>query len=210
MKETIDLILVLASAGFLGIVVGCVYKLAHSRAVMSSRMVMALIIYSMIPAMMLYEKFHVGGIAVISAVTVMRFRNPVKDHRDLVYILWSVVGGFSCAAHQYFLLAAASIVMILVLLGLDAIQNKERILLVVRGNAEAEKNIIESLENQGENHLKMRYNNSMEDSYTELIYEIRNNCDDKLKFGQDLKNYLYRLGTVTEVNLLYQSDDMSV
>lgn len=210
MKETIDLILVLASAGFLGIVIGCVYKMAHSRAVMSSRMVMALIVYSMIPAMMLYEKFNVGGIAVISAVTIMRFRNPVKDHRDLTYILWAVVGGFSCATHQYFLLATASVVIILVLLGLDAMKNPERILLVVRGDAEAEEGIIETIQDQGENHLKMRYNNSVEDSYTELIYEIRNNCDDKLKFGQDLKNYLYRLGTVTEVNLLYQSDDMSI
>ena len=210
MKENIDLILVLASAGFLGIVIGIVYKMAHSRAVMASQMVQSLIVYSVIPAMMLYEKFNVGSIAVISAVTMMRFRNPIKDHRDLIYIFWSVVGGFACATHQYFLLGAGSVGIVLVLFGLDAIRNPERLLLVVRGAADAEESIIESIQYQGENHLKMRYNNSMENSYTELIYEIRNNCDDKLKFGEDLKNYLYRLDTVNEVNLLYQCDDMSI
>ncbi len=210
MKDTLDLILVLASAGFLGCVIGIVYKMAHSRAVMAKQMVMALIVYSVIPAMMLYVKFNVGGIAVISAVTMMRFRNPIKDHRDLVYILWAVIGGFSCATHQYFLLGAGSITIVLILFGLDVMRNSERLLLVVRGDAQAEESIMESIQYQGENHLKMRYNNSMEDAYTELIYEIRNNCDDKLKFGEEIKNYLYRLGTVTEVNLLYQNDDMSI
>lgn len=210
MKENLDLLLVLASAGFLGIVIGIVYKMAHSRAVMAKQMVMSLIVYSIIPAMMLYEKFNVGGIAVISAVTMMRFRNPIKDHRDLIYIFWAVVGGFACATHQYFLLGAGSIGIVLVLLCSGAMRDSERLLLVVRGAAESEESIIESVQYQAENHLKMRYNNSVEDAYTELIYEIRNNCDDKLKFGEDIKNYLYRLGTVTEVNLLYQRDDMSI
>lgn len=210
MKDIIDLILVLTSAGFLGVIIGIVYKIAHSRAVAAKQMVMAFIIYSLIPAMMLYEKFNVGGIAVISAITMMRFRSPVKDHRDIIYILWAVIGGFACATHQYFLLGTGSIAIIIVLFCFDAIHNTERLLFVVRSDADVEEKVMEVIQYHGENHLKMRYNNSMEGAYTELIYEIRNNCDDKLKFGEELKDYLYRLGTVTEVNIFYQRDDMAI
>ncbi|MGN0352649.1 MAG: DUF4956 domain-containing protein [Roseburia sp.] len=210
MKEYQDFLLILGASGLLGTVIAGTYRLSHSRAVLSSRMATSLVIYAVIPAMMLYLKFNVGGIAIIGAITLMRFREPVKDHRDFAYIFWAVTSGFACAAHQFFLVGAASCVLILVLMGTGALRKEGRLLLVVRGDAQGEEALIEMFANQPRNTVKMKYNNSVEDSYMELIYEICEEEENRLSFGQKLKEELYQMEAVQEVNLFYQQDDMGI
>ena len=120
MNQYFNLILTVGASAFFGILIGIIYRVSHSRAVYSKGMQVALLVYTVIPAMMLFLDFHKGGIALIGAITIMRFREPVKDHRDLMYILWSVASGFACAAHQFVLLGICSFIVIIVLCILGA------------------------------------------------------------------------------------------
>ncbi len=210
MQEYVNLLLTILAAVFFGMVIAGVYKMAHSRAVFSRRMQYALLIYAVIPTLILYLNFNIGGIALIGAVTIMRFREPMKDYRDLLYIFWAVASGFACAAHQFILLGTASIFLVVILSLLGAFRNANRVLLIVRGDAEEEEFLIDEIIGMHRGNLKMLYNNSKDGAYTELIYEIKNKCDDKIVWGENFKQKLYDLEGIWEVNLVFQQDDMGI
>ncbi len=209
-QETINLVLTILSSGFFGIVVSLFYKLAFSRAVFSEKMQVSLIIYSMISAMMLYFDFYAGGVALLGAVTIMRFRSPVKDHRDIIFILLSVVCGFSCASHNFVLVGIGFLVLVVLTAAFGAFGVGNRIVLVVRGEASVEEKLINYVIDNDESFLKMLYNNSKDDSHTELIYRVKRRCKTPEEWCQQFKEKLYNVDGVDEVNVIFQQEDIGV
>lgn len=210
MELFINLVLTILAACFFGSVVGLVYNLSHSRAVYSKKMQVSLLIYTVIIAMMLFLDFYNGGIAVIGAITIMRFREPVKDHRDLIYIFWSAASGFACVTHQFVVLGILSSILIFVLVITKAMKYDDRFILVVRGKPLAEENILKYVRLVEKGNLRMKFNNSINDSYTELIYEVKNSCKDKILWCENFKKVLYSNEDIEEVNIIYQRDDIGI
>lgn len=209
MKEIVDFIVVITAAGFVGFILSILYLLSHSRAVISKKMAITLIIFSMIAAMMLYLKFTKSGLIVFGAMTIMRIREPIKDHRDIAFIFLSVVTGFCCASHQFYLLAIGYLAIIAVLYFTGSLRLYDRIILVIRGDSQSEEKIIEQLQSKQQGNLTLMYNNSVDGKYAELIYEI-NKVEDKYELGQKIKKMLYENGLANEVNVVNQRDDMKI
>jgi len=209
MKDLSNLLLTLLSSGLWGMIIAGLYKYSHSRAIFPKRMQTSLIIYSVISALMLYLDFSVGGIALIGAVTLMRFRNPIKDHRDVLYVFLAVASGFACATHQFLLLAVCVVVVMVCMMVTGAFRNENRILLVVRAEATQEEELIEHIMQTSNDFLKMLYNNSTDD-YTEFIYEVKNKCGDKIAWCEKFKRRLYDTKNIKEINILHQMDDIGI
>ncbi len=210
MAEMIDFIVVIAAAGFVGFILSTLYLLSHSRAVISRKMAITLIIFSIIAAMMLYLKFTKSGLIVFGALTIMRIREPIKDHRDIAFIFLSVVTGFCCASHQFYLLGFGYLVITTVLYATGSLRLYDRIILVIRGESLVEEKILDIIQSEEQNNLSLIYNNSMDGKYTELIYEVKNKVEDKYKLGQKVKKMLYDNGLANEVNVINQRDDMKI
>lgn len=208
MKEIAELILTLSACTFFGIVIFAVYMMSHSRAVKSVNMAASLVICTVISGMMLYFKFNIGIVSAIGAISFIRFREPVKDHRDLAYIFWGVVAGFLCTAHQYVALGAACMAIILAMYFAGAFAKNDRLLLVVKGSISDEQIIMEKLAEFAGDKLKL-YCNNTDDHELELIYRVSSNTDGSA-FGQDIKEFLYNIDGVNAVDLIYQKDDMSL
>ena len=205
-----NLALVMLSSGVMGLLVGIVYKLSHSRAVYASVMIPSLIVYSVLTAMMLYLRITVSTAVLLGAVSIIRFRNPIKDHRDLVFILWSVISGFCCATHMYLLLGVGSILVILVMTFLKANKQFERVQLAVKSNRDDE-SVIQCMDNLHlTEKLKMVENNSVGDISTELIYEVKDTTS-SFETAQNIKEKIYEhIQGVTEVVVMYQEDDTAI
>ena len=159
MNDLLNMILVVVASGFLGAMIGVFYKFTHSRAVYASRMMHALVIYAILTSMMLYLRISVSAASVIGAASIIRFRNPVKDHRDLVYILWAVVAGFCCATHKFEIIGVAGVIIVLILVAFKANKRDDRVLLAVKGDGQKEDEIIALVGELGESSkLKMLEN----------------------------------------------------
>lgn len=209
MNDFLNFILVMISSGVMGILISCFYNLTHSRAVYSSRMTVLFVVLSITTAMLLVLKFNVGGVAVIGCAIIMRFRNPIKDHRDIVYVLLAIISGFSCATHMYPALGIAIIFLVIIMGIFNATQKSERVIMVVKGDGKSEEAIISNLMDINSYNFKMLVNNSVEEIGTELIYEI-SNCDNPYEVACDTKRQLYDLEDISEVHIMYQDDDMSI
>lgn len=211
MNSIPNLVLVMTSAGVMGLLIGCVYKLSHSRAIFSYGMFQSLMLYSVLTAMMLYLRITVSTAVLIGAVSILRFRNPIKDHRDLIFILWSIVAGFCCATHMFPLLGIGSVLVIGSMIILRANKQYERVHLAVKSADKDDESIIQCLnELHLTEKLKMLENNSDSDVSTELIYEVR---DDSSSFetAQYIKEMIYKyIQGVTEVIVMYQEDDTAI
>ena len=210
MPDIIDFLVVMGSAAFISFILSVLYLLSHSRAVISRKMAIALIVFSMIAAMMLYLKFTKAGFIVFGALTIMRIREPIKDHRDAAFVFLSVVTGFCCASHQFYLLGVGYILLILVLLITKSIRAFDRVILVVRGDGVLEEKIMENVQRRASGKLSLLYNNSVDDKYTELIYEISNKVTDKYDFGRRIRDMLFESNLANEINIVNQRDDMKI
>lgn len=204
-----NFLLIIVASGVMGIMISVFYNLTHSRAVYASKMTGALTMYALLSAMMLYLKFSVGGVAVIGVAIIIRFRMPIKDHRDMAYILWAVISGFCCATHMYGILGLASALMIVVMMIFNAVQKSDRVIMVVRGAGDKEDEIIEKVMELSGDKLVMRENNCVEDVITELIYEIKR-YEKPFQVAQELKERMYRIAEISEVHIMYQDDDMAI
>lgn len=207
MNDIFNFLLVIASASVMGIAISALYNLTHSRAVYASRMSVAFVVFSILSAMLLYLKFTVGGVAVIGATIIMRFRNPVKDHRDIVYILMAVISGFCCATHMYEVLGIAVAMVILVLVFTKSAQRSDRVVLVVKGDGHEEELIIDAVTELSEGKLRMLENNS--NGVTELIYEVSDR-EKPFDAALDIRKRLYNVPAIDAVHVMYQDDDMSI
>lgn len=205
-----NLALVMTASGLMGILIGGVYRFTHSRAVYDTGMIQSLLIYSVLTAMMLYLRITVSTAVLLGAVSIIRFRIPVKDHRDLVFILWSVISGFCCATHMFALLGIGSTLVIVVMTVFKAAKQYGRVQLAVKSSLRDDESIMNQLEKLHISEIcRMIENNSGETS-SELIYEVK---EEKGAFeaALKLKAKIYDLvPDVTEVVVLYQEDDTAI
>lgn len=210
MTEISDFLVVMGTAAFISFILSILYLMSHSRAVVSRKMAIALIVFSMIAAMMLYLKFTRAGLIVFGALTIMRIREPLKDHRDTAFVFLAVVTGFCCASHQFYLIGIGYTVLILILFLTGSLRMYDRIILVVRGDGNKEETILENVKKKASDKLSLIYNNSVEGKYTELIYEISSKVTDKYDFGRSMRKMLFDAELANEVNIVNQRDDMKI
>ncbi|MCR5101650.1 MAG: DUF4956 domain-containing protein [Butyrivibrio sp.] len=206
-----NMALVMGAAGFMGLLIGVVYKYSHSRAIYASQMIHSLVIYAVLTAMMLYLRITVSTAVLLGAVSILRFRNPIKDHRDLVYILWSVISGFCCATHMFSLLGVGSVLIVIMLMLFKATKQYDRVLLAVKSKDKDDESIIKQLDDLYlSNKLKMIENNSVGDISSELIYEVKE-TEGAFKTAENIKEKIYEhMPDVTEIIVMYQEDDTAI
>lgn len=75
------------------------------------------------------------SLGMVGALSIVRFRNAVKNPMDLVFLFWSISAGIICGAGLYLSAVAVSIFVTVALLILDFIPEKKgKMLLVINSN----------------------------------------------------------------------------
>ena len=69
---------------------------------------------------------------------------------------------------------------------------------------------MENVQRRTSGKLSLLYNNSVDDKYTELIYEISNKVTDKYDFGRRIRDMLFESNLANEINIVNQRDDMKI
>lgn len=115
---TFDIIVSLALAFVLSAVIGWVYRYTHKNVSYSQSYVQTLVMVGMIIALiMLVVGSNIArAFALVGALSVVRFRNAIKETRDVGFIFLVMAVGMTTGTRFYLLAIAATVAICLVLL----------------------------------------------------------------------------------------------
>lgn len=172
--KTILLLLVIAT--LVGLYIFAVYKLSCKSSFYSKDMNVTLAGMPVIVAaiMIAMQSNLLVSLGMVGALSIVRFRNAVKNPMDLLYLFWSISAGIIVGVGLYLLSFVLCIVMTALLLVLDLVPGaKAPDLLVLRAvAAEADYGQIEKILKE---HCKYHKEKSrcIKNGESELIIEIR-------------------------------------
>ena len=114
------------------------------------------------------------SLGMVGALSIVRFRTPIKDPMDIVYIFWSIVSGILCGAGFIPLVIIGSILIGLVLiLFVNKITIENPYLLIVKYNDVNIEDELAHIVSKQSKKFSMKSKSSLPGNDLEIIYEIR-------------------------------------
>lgn len=186
-----NIFLILAMACLIGIYIFAVYKLT-SKAAFYSRDLnvtiagMPIIVAAIMVAM---QSNLIVSLGMVGALSIVRFRNAVKNPLDLLYLFWTISAGIVCGVGLSVLALCLCIIMTIMLLILEMIPNsKASALLVVRAGISNDgdgvggdidwKKVDEIVKEYTKYHKEK--SRSIKSRETEIIYEVKTSREESL------------------------------
>jgi hypothetical protein len=172
----VDTLIGLLVAFGIGLFIYWVYKKTFSGVIYSHTFNISLIVMTMATAIIIMgiSSNVLLSLGMVGALSIVRFRTPIKDPLDIVYIFWGIVAGILCGAGFILLSVIGSIAIGLVLLFfINRITVDNPYLVVIRYN---ETSIENSLEHVISGHAKkhsIKSKSVMPGNDYEVTYEVR-------------------------------------
>lgn len=172
-----DIAAALGMAAVLALYIYLIYKLVTRSAFYSRDFNKSLAMLPVITAgiLLAMQSSFVISLGSVGALSIVRFRNAVKDPMDLVFLFWSISIGIVCGAKLYALAILLSLVLTVLVFVLDFIPAaKSPMLLVMNGSdANVEAALQPILKQQAKAaHVKSR---NLTTAGIDLIVELRPN-----------------------------------
>lgn len=144
------------------------------------------------------------SLGLIGSLSIIRFRTPIKDTRDMVYLFWIIVVGLGCGTYNWMSVILASMFIFAVVLTLywtryGRSENSDYIL-IVAGRISDYKIDIEKIVQEYVEELKVR-SYEVEDESWEVVFELKYSRV-KGKFDQKMLSDLRNSEGVEKVSLL--------
>ena len=194
-----SIVLVIIIACLIGIYIFAVYKLTSKSAFYSKDLNVTMAGLPLIVAaiMIAMQSNLLVSLGMVGALSIVRFRNAVKNPLDLLYMFWSISAGIIVGVGLYILAFVLCIIMTILLLVLDMVPNaKAPDLLVLRGNAaEMDYEKLEGILKSCCKHHKEK-SRTIKNGETELIIEV------KLSKKEDLLQQLNDTKKFTQINCI--------
>ncbi len=196
--STEKIIVTLLFAIILGIYIFFVYKYKSKSSFYSKDFNAVLATLPIITAgiVLAMQSNLVISLGMVGALSIVRFRNAVKNSMDLLFLFWSISIGIICGASLYEIAIILSVATTILLFVMDLIPNKKKSLLLIinANNTNIEKKLIPIIkENTSSYTIKSR---NISKDKVDLIVEVRS------KNELELVNKCYKLKNIVSVNLL--------
>lgn len=197
----IDSLIGIIVAFAVGLFIYMVYKKTFSGVIYSHSFNISLIIMTMATALIIMgiSTNIILSLGMVGALSIVRFRTPIKDPMDLVYLFWAVASGILCGAGliPLAIIGALAIGLVLIFYVNRLTVENPYLLIVKYTNEGIEKNIEEIVSNQVKKYT-VKSKSVMGQDLIELTYEVR------LKKEQDAQfiNSIKRLDSVNSTVML--------
>ncbi len=116
--SVIDVVLVLVLSFVLSAFIGWIYKITHRGTSYTQSFVFTLVLNGMVVAlvMMIVGSNIARAFSLVGALSIIRFRNAVKETRDVGFIFFTMAVGMAVGTKFYLLAVVAAIVISLIIL----------------------------------------------------------------------------------------------
>ena len=172
----VDSLIGLLVAFGVGLFIYYVYKKTFSGVIYSNTFNISLIIMSMATALIIIgiSSNVLLSLGMVGALSIVRFRTPIKDPMDLVYLFWAIVSGILCGAGFILLVILGAILIGLVLiLFTNRIKVENPYLLVVKYSSESLENTLAKTIAENTKKFSVKSKSVMPGNDFEVTYEIR-------------------------------------
>lgn len=201
----------IAMTVLLGLVIFVSYYISHRGTIYSRKFNVSLVILAVLTGtvMIVIGNNIALSLGMVGALSIVRFRTAIKDSRDTMYLFWAIIVGICCGVGSFFVAAAGSGAVFLVLLLFGAVKNDSRILLIIRGARRSESKVEALVFQRFERKARLRVKNTTPDT-VELIYELSEKILKRAgKRNPELSDAFYALEDIEYVNFVMQNDEIS-
>ncbi|WP_042352412.1 DUF4956 domain-containing protein [Bacillus massiliigorillae] len=172
----VDSLIGLLVAFVVGLFIYMVYKKTFAGVIYSHSFNISLIVMSMATALIIMgiSSNVLLSLGMVGALSIVRFRTPIKDPMDIVYIFWSIVAGILCGAGFIPLVIIGSILIgIVLLVFVNKITIENPYLVIVKYNDVEVEELLKQIISQKSKKYSMKSKSAMPGNDLEIIYEVR-------------------------------------
>ena len=205
-QELFNVVFSLILAIMIGFVISQVYKHTHRGLNYEISFLATLILLAPIVAavMIFIQGSLVLSLGLVGSLSIIRFRTPIKDTRDMVFLFWAIAAGLGCGIYSWTLVVIFTLlvfvtVIILYLTKYGRSRNQDYVL-VLSGASSYPDNDVENIIKQHTFDVRVRSRESDNETW-EIIFEVR--FTDKVgEESKQLVGELQALSGVSKVSLL--------
>lgn len=171
-----DSIIGLVTAFLIGLFIYAVYKKTFNGVIYSHSFNISLLIMTMATALVIMgiSSNVLLSLGMVGALSIVRFRTPIKDPMDLVYLFWSIVSGILCGAGFIPLVIIGAILIGLVLLVfVNKITVENPYLLVVKFDQDFACEEVERIIAAQSKKFSLKSKSIIQEDEIETTYEVR-------------------------------------
>lgn len=177
------IVAILIMAVIIGIYIFFVYKLTGKAAFYSRDLNVTIAGLPVIVAaiMVAMQTNLIVSLGMVGALSIVRFRNAVKNPLDLMFLFWSITAGIICGVGLEFLVIMLCIIMTVLICILQLLPNaKTTSILIVRADStEVDWKEIKKILDKYATSVKEKSRNRKGNT-TEILYELRTKKEDEL------------------------------
>ena len=172
----IDSLIGMATAFLIGLFIYWVYKTTFNGVIYSHSFNISLMIMTLTTALVIMgiSQNVLLSLGMVGALSIVRFRTPIKDPMDLIFLFWSVAAGILCGAGFIPLVAVGSVVIgLVIILFQNKIVVENPYLLVVKFDDESANTEIEHILTNSTKKYMLKSKTIVQDYEIEVTYEVR-------------------------------------
>jgi Domain of unknown function (DUF4956) len=115
-----DVVLTLTLSFVLAVLIGYVYRATYRGTAYTQSYVQTLVLMAMVVAviMLIIGSNIARAFTLVGALSIIRFRNAIKDTRDVGFIFFAMAAGMACGTRFYFLGIVATVTISLLILAM--------------------------------------------------------------------------------------------
>ena len=172
----IDSLIGMAAAFLIGLFIYWVYKTTFNGVIYSHSFNISLMVMTLTTALVIMgiSQNVLLSLGMVGALSIVRFRTPIKDPMDLIFLFWSVAAGILCGAGFIPLVAVGSVIIgLVIILFQNKIVVENPYLLVVKFDDESANIEIEHILTNSTKKYMLKSKTIVQDYEIEVTYEVR-------------------------------------
>lgn len=191
-----NIALIMFAACLIGVYIFIIYKTTSKAAFYSRDLNVSLAGLTVVVAaiMIAMQSNLIVSLGMVGALSIVRFRNAVKNPLDLLYLFWSVSAGIICGVGLYLLAVFFCMVMTALLIALEKIPNSKASALLVLKTSSKEANWekVRKIIGKHSKYWKER-SRSIKNGDTEVIIELKTAEEEALLKELEKLNYFRQM-----------------
>ena len=172
----IDSLIGMVAAFLIGLFIYWVYKKTFNGVIYSHSFNISLMVMTLTTALVIMgiSQNVLLSLGMVGALSIVRFRTPIKDPMDLIFLFWSVAAGILCGAGFLPLVVVGSVVIgLVIILFQNKIVVENPYLLVVKFDDESANTEIEQILTNSTKKYMLKSKTIVQDYEIEVTYEVR-------------------------------------
>lgn len=172
----VDSLIGLVTAFLIGVFIYFIYKKTFSGVIYSHSFNVSLIIITMATALIIMgiSSNVLLSLGMVGALSIVRFRTPIKDPMDLVYLFWAIVSGILAGAGFIPLVVIGAVLIAIVMIFfINNMAKEDPYLLIIKYNDSGIEAVMEKIIAQHTSKYAIKSKSAMPYHELELTYEIR-------------------------------------